>query len=97
VSELDDLPGADLVRRGVTDAASGIVSVESLLVEIAAPRLRSLGVEVPPSTGGGAAEIRLYEQLGARGGADPYGEYNALLRRLSSFVHALEHRRHQRL
>jgi hypothetical protein len=70
--------------------------LEALLVEIAAPRLRSLGLGVPASRAEGDAEIRLYHRLGARGGTDPYSEYNALLRRLTSFVRALEHERRER-
>lgn len=93
MSDLDDLPGADLVQRGLDDAAAGRESVEALLVEIAAPRLRELGLAAPDSPDGADAELRLYAQLGQNGGADPYGEYNALLRRLTSFIHALEHRR----
>ena len=93
MSDIDDLPGADLIQRGLDDAAAGRESAEALLVEIAAPRLRELGLPVPDSLSGCEAEIRLYERLGRSGALDPYGEYNALLRRLTSFVHALEHRR----
>ncbi len=93
MSDIDDLPGADLVRRGLDDAAVGQESVEALLVEIAAPRLRDLGLPVPDSLNGTDAEIRLYTRLGQNGAADPYGEYNALLRRLTSFIRAFEHRR----
>ena len=93
MSDLDDLPGADLIRRGLDDAAAGQESVEALLVEIAAPRLRELGLPVPDSIDCSDAELRLYAHLGRSGIRDPYGEYNALLRRLTSFVRALEHRR----
>jgi hypothetical protein len=93
VSDIDDLPGADLIQRGLDDAAAGRESVEALLVEIAAPRLRTLGLPVPDSLGGMDAELRLYAELGRNGVLDPYGEYNALLRRLTSFVRALERRR----
>jgi hypothetical protein len=92
VSDIDDLPGADLVQRGLDDAAAGQESVEALLVEIAAPRLRDLGLPVPDSISGSDAELRLYARLGQNGSVDAYGEYNALLRRLTSFVHALERR-----
>ena len=93
VSDIDDLPGADLIQRGLDDVAAGNETVEALLVEIAAPRLRQLGLRVPDAFSGGDAEIRLYARLGQNGALDPYGAYNALLRRLSSFVRALEHRR----
>jgi hypothetical protein len=93
VSDIDDLPGADLVQRGLDDAAAGQESIEALLVEIAAPRLHALGLPVPDSLNGKDSELRLYARLGLSGALDPYGEYNALLRRLTSFVHALERRR----
>jgi hypothetical protein len=38
------------------------------------------------------ASLALYAWLGERGVLDPYSTYNALLRELSSFVRALEHR-----
>lgn len=92
MTDLDGLPGAELITAGLRDAAQGRTSTASLLVEIAAPRLRALGLPVPPS-GSGEAELRLYDELGRTGAPDPYGEYNALLRRLTSFTRALERRR----
>ena len=44
------LPGGDLVARGLADQRSGRETVESLLVEIGAPRLRRLGFEVAWTT-----------------------------------------------
>ena len=41
-----DLPGADLIERGLKDLDQGVTSVESLLVSIGAPRLRAVGVEM---------------------------------------------------
>lgn len=91
--QFHDLPGYDLVSAGLRDRAAGIESVEALLVEIAAPRLRAVGLPVPEGTAGAtAAELRLYEVLGARGEADPYSRYNALLRELVSFGRAAEAR-----
>jgi hypothetical protein len=43
------LPGADLVEQGLEDLAKGLVTEESLLVTAAAPRLRSLGLDVAPA------------------------------------------------
>jgi hypothetical protein len=90
---LDDLPGEELIRRGLRDAASGIETVESLLVEIARPRLERCGMDVAPTRPAALdAEIRLYRRLGEAHGRDAYGQYNALMRRLVSFERALEHR-----
>jgi hypothetical protein len=92
-NELDELPGADLIRRGVADVRAARRTVESLLVTIAAPRLRALGVLARgEATGVKDAELALYELLGDQEIPDPYSRYNALKRELSSFVRALEHR-----
>jgi hypothetical protein len=52
------LPGADLIDRGLSDLEKGAETVESLLVSIGAPRLRSLGFVVPATFEN--AELRLY-------------------------------------
>lgn len=42
-----DLPGEDLIRQGLNDAAVGRESIGVLLIQIGATRLRLLGVNVP--------------------------------------------------
>jgi hypothetical protein len=87
----DDLPGADVVRRGLYDLARGRRSVEALLAAIGAPRLRALGVRVPVETRLPTdPEIALYRRLARRSGDGAHSEYNALIRRLVSFERALE-------
>ena len=89
MSEMENLPGGDLIRAGLRDVAEGVESVEALLVEIAAGRLRESGLPVPampPATLD--AEIRLHRLLAQTHGDDAYGRYNALLRRLVSFTRA---------
>ena len=91
MSAMEELPGGDLICAGLRDAVAGIESVESLLVEIAASRLRESGLPVPamrPATLD--AEIRLHRLLAKTHGDDAYGRYNALLRRLVSFTRALD-------
>ncbi|HEX8065276.1 MAG TPA: hypothetical protein VF520_01985 [Thermoleophilaceae bacterium] len=83
------LPGAEIVAKGCDDLAAGVLSEEALLVAGAAPRLRSLGLEVA------AVEVesplhRLYELLAADSD-DPHARYNALVRRVVSFARAAEH------
>lgn len=93
----EDLPGADLVLGGIADVERGeTTTIASLLVQIAAPRLRRVGLPIPKFDGPQDAEQRLYERIGQSGALDPYGEYNALLRRLSSFAQALERRQSAR-
>jgi hypothetical protein len=92
-ADIGDLPGGEAVLRGLADCRAGVETVESLLIAIAAPKLRRLGLAVPGSADAVVdAEIRLYEKLGREGVPDPYSRYNALLRELSSFGRALEHR-----
>lgn len=80
------LPGGDLIERGLADRASGICSIEALLVSIGAPRLTRLGFEVPDPIP--AAERRLYDRLHAEDPDSAHGRYNALIRRLVSFERA---------
>lgn len=83
------LPGHELVGAGLTDLAAGRETPEALVVAMAAPRLRALGIEVPPG-GGERPSHRLYELLAA---ADlgAHSRYNALVRRVVSFARAAEH------
>ena len=84
----DAVPGADLVRAGLNDLANGIESIESLLVLIGAPRLRSIGFDVPDTPD--YPEDRLYAKLSERSGDAAHSQYNALIRRLVSFERAME-------
>jgi hypothetical protein len=83
------MPGADLVERGVSDLAAGRTSIEALLVSRATTRLRSCGVPVPEPLAD--ADRELYLLLAEREGTGAHAAYNALTRRLVSFMHAAEH------
>jgi len=85
--EMSGLPGADLVVAGLADLEQDVESVPSLLVQIGAPRLRTLGFEVPPSVVS-SPEMRLYELLAVEHGDGAHSQYNALIRRLVSFERA---------
>lgn len=90
---LSGLPGAERVRRGLRDLAAGRRTADALLVAMAAPRLRELGLPVPPDERVPAgAELALYALLRDAGG-DGYARYNALLAEVVSFASALEARR----
>ena len=82
------LPGAELVTRGLRDVEQQIESLEALLVLVAAPRLSSLGLQIPPSHHH-SPEHRLYEKLEALCGSGAHSAYNAYIRRIVSFAHAL--------
>lgn len=86
--EFEHLPGGDLIAKGLADLARPGVTVEALLVSIAAPRLRGLGVHVAAPLSD--PEHRLYEQLAREDPDSAHSRYNALLRRLTGFESALE-------
>jgi hypothetical protein len=85
--EVSALPGADLVDRGLADLANGTESAEALLVSIAAAKLRTLGLDVPAALDD--PELRLYGLLARDDEDSAHGRYNALVRRLVDFEHAL--------
>jgi hypothetical protein len=85
---MDSLPGNDLIEMGVEDLLHQRQTIAALLVAIGAPKLRSLGLEVPedlPSN----PEHRLYDLLADSEPDSAHSKYNALIRRLVSFEHAL--------
>lgn len=86
--EFSHLPGGDLVAKGLEDLARSSETAEALLVSIAAPRLRDLGVLIADPLPD--AEHRLYERLAREDPDSAHSRYNALLRRLVSFESALE-------
>jgi hypothetical protein len=86
--ERSRLPGGELVEKGLSDLAEGLETVESLLVSIGSPRLRSLGFDVPSPFDD--AEERLYLLLARENPEGAHSRYNALVRRLVSFERAAE-------
>lgn len=84
---LDGIPGADLVERGIADLDAGRTSAEALLVSVGATRLRSLGLDLPPTVP--KPEHKLYELLAEERGDGAHSAYNALIRRLVSFERSL--------
>jgi len=81
------LPGGDAVDRGLEDLAWGRETAESLMVSLAAPRLRREVVPLP-TTLIPDADVRLYRLLERRDGALAHARYLARLRQLSSFADA---------
>jgi len=85
-----DLPGWKILERGRADLAQGVLSTDTLLVAIAAGRLRAAGIEVPePPPGLREPQFDLYRVLGETSD-DPYFRYNSLLAELDSTLSALE-------
>jgi hypothetical protein len=83
-----DYPGHELVSAGLADLAAGRESESSLLVAMAAPRLKALGFDVP-KVGGGRPSHRLYELL-SESDRGAHSRYNALVGRIVSFARAAE-------
>ena len=80
------LPGGDLVDEGLADLAAGRTSAASLLVSLAAPRLRREGVPVTNTQRD--PELRLYRLLSSAAGDLGYARYNAHLALIVSFADA---------
>jgi hypothetical protein len=84
---VERLPGGDLVAEGLRDLAEHRDSVASLLLQVGAPRLRRLGLPIPPRED---AEHCLYARLASEDPLTAHARYNALIRRLVSFERAAE-------
>jgi len=91
---LDNLPAAELLRKGLADRIAGRTTPEFCLVEIARPRLELAGL-LPPAPRRLDSETTLFRLL-VETEPNPYARYNSLLRELSSFEHALDHRMSRR-
>ena len=84
------LPGEDLVEQGLADLAENRITDSALLVLIAAPRLKRLGIDVPDRSFPLPHEHHLYDRLAQRVGNAAHSQYNSLIRRIVSYSRALE-------
>ncbi|HUP81714.1 MAG TPA: hypothetical protein VM260_24390 [Pirellula sp.] len=84
------LPGEDLVLQGLNDLQANMMTEHALLLLIAGPRLRPLGLQLPQVTSAQSFEHQLYNLLSQRLGDAAHSHYNSLLRRIDSYAHALE-------
>ena len=89
------LPGEALVEQGIADLSGDRVTDFSLLVLIAAPRLRRLGIQVPDRPFPRPFEHELYARLDQRLGPAAHSYYNSLIRRIVSYARALEREQSQ--
>jgi hypothetical protein len=87
------LPGQELVDEGIADLSHDRVTDAALLVLIAAPRLKRLGIPVPERHFPQPCEHLLYDRLNERLGDGAHSYYNSLIRRIVSFARALERSR----
>ena len=91
----EGLAGEDLVEEGLADLKQGRITDASLLVMIASPRLRRLGVQIPDPGFPRPYEHELYARLEERMGAAAHSYYNSLIRRIVSYARSLERERSQ--
>ena len=94
---LAGLPGADRILEGLADFQQDRRTIPACLVRIARPRLSRAGFMPLAVLRDDGAELELYHHL-AHEGSQAHSRYNALVRELVSFEHALDHRlarRHQ--
>ena len=82
------VPGAELIEDGLADLRQRRETVASLLVSIAATRLRAAGCAIAEPFAD--PEHRLYALLAEEDPDSAHGRYNALVRRLVSYARALE-------
>lgn len=90
-ADWDRLPGWDMISAGLADVAAGRITPNACIVAIAAPRLRRAGLlkDLHERHAIADPEIRLYRLLGSTSD-NAFGQYQATLRRLIRFEHALD-------
>jgi hypothetical protein len=85
------LPGAERILEGLRDYRENRHTIASCMVRMARPRLgKARLLEASPPLDDGA-ELNLYQLLSHEGN-QAHSRYNALIRELLSFEHALDHR-----
>lgn len=93
MTDLEGLPASETIARGLSDLQEGALTVDALLVAVAARRLADLGLPMPPSADlPKDPELALYDLLCGQSD-DPFFAYRARLDELDSFVSSLEARR----
>ena len=84
------LPGQEVVDQGLADLKENKLTDFSLLLLIAAPRLKRLGIDIPEQPFPQPYEHCLYERLEERLGSSAHSHYNSLIRRIVSYSRGLE-------
>lgn len=81
-------PAHELIEAGIRDLRERRETMAALLVSIGAPKLRSLGMNIPDPLLTNP-EHRLYDLLANDNPDAAHSKYNALIRKLVSFERAL--------
>lgn len=85
--QLGRLPGYEIVQKGLSDLAEGIISTESYLVKIGSHNLVDAGL-LKEFCEESDIEIALYQHL-SETHQDPHYQYKSLTDRLTKFEQAL--------
>ena len=85
-----ELPGEDLILKGLDDLSRGEKTVESLLICIATTRLKNCGLQFTPLELDNFAEIHLYRLLCETDSDTAHARMNDYVSRLVSFENAYE-------
>ena len=91
---LAGLPAAERILEGLSDHRNNRHTIPACLVRMARPRLARAGLMNPSSSHDTRAELDLYQLLSSENHR-AHSRYNALVRELVSFEHALDHRLRQ--
>ena len=89
--DLKNIPGSDLVLKGLQQLERKELNEEALLVLIAHQRLKALGFtfdDIPKFYR--PYEHELYDMIEKKLGNGAHSEYNSLIRKIVSFSRALE-------
>ena len=82
------LPANDLITTGIRDLKERRETIAALLVSIGAPKLRSLGLNIPAQLPENP-EHRLYDLLAEDNSDSAHSRFNSLIRKLVSFERAI--------
>jgi hypothetical protein len=85
---MSSIPAKEIIMAGIEDLRSQRETTAAFLVAIGAPKLRSLGLDIPENLPSNP-EHRLYDLLASTEPDSAHSRYNALIRRLVSFERAL--------
>jgi hypothetical protein len=85
--EVLGLPGGEIIDAGMAALARGEETVESLLVSLAAPRLKREGVPLPREVFKDG-DVKLYRLLERDDAGLAHSRYRACLRQAESFANA---------
>lgn len=89
---LDNLPGGERAKLGLSDLEQGTRSIEAMWLLMACTRFRENGIVLPDANPDPEVHLRLHAACVARDPTSGHATYRALNDELSSLLDALEAR-----